>query len=97
MALPELEPISIALYGQETVSYAAQDLASYDLDDDLAAVFRLRDLAGPDRFTSSSITAQDWVDQGLSLVGVDFANESSRPGVSDVWAFSNAESGGLLG
>ncbi len=92
-ALPELEPISIALHGQETVSYAAQDLASYDLDDDLAVVFRLRDPAGPDRFTSSSITAQDWVDQGLFVIGVDFANESSRPGVSDVWAFSNAESG----
>jgi hypothetical protein len=92
-ALPEFEPISISLGDLGTVSYAAQELDAYDADDDLAVVFRLRDPAGPDRFTSSSITAQDWVDAGLSVVGVEFANESSRPGVSDVWAFWHPESG----
>jgi hypothetical protein len=92
-ALPEFEPISISLGDLGTVSYAAQELDAYDADDDLAVVFRLRDPAGPDRFTSSSITAQDWVDAGLSVVGVEFANESSRPGVSDVRAFWHPESG----
>lgn len=92
-ALPELEPIRISLDEPGTVSYAAQTLDAYDADDDLAVVFRLHDPSGADRFTSSSITAQDWVDQGMSLVGVDFANESSRPGVSDVWGFWDPESG----
>lgn len=92
-ALPELEPISIRLDKLGTVSYATQKLDAYDADDDLPVVFRLQDPTGPDRFTSSSITAQDWVDQGLTVTGVDFANESTRPGVSDVWAFWNPESG----
>jgi hypothetical protein len=92
-ALPEFEPISISLGDLGTVSYAAQELDAYDADDDLAVVFRLRDPVGPDRFTSSSITAQGWVDAGLSVVGVEFANESSRPGVSDVRAFWHPDSG----
>ncbi|WP_462320503.1 hypothetical protein [Halochromatium sp.] len=92
-ALAELEPIRISLDDPDTVSYAAQRLDAYDADDDLSVVFRLRDPAGPDRFTSSSITAQDWVEEGLDVVGVDFANEAGRPGVSDVWAFWHPESG----
>jgi hypothetical protein len=92
-ASPQLQPILVSLDDPRTVSYAEQDLARYDQDDDLAIVFRLVDLAGADRFTSSSIEAQGWVSDGLVSAGVDFPNETARPGVSDVRAFVHPDRG----
>lgn len=92
-ALPQLQPVDVSLDDPRTVSYAEQDLDRYDLDDELAVVFRLRDPMGPDRFTSSSIVAQAWVEEGLQAAGVDFPNEMARPGVVDVRAFVHERSG----
>lgn len=92
-ALRQFFPIDLSLDAPRTVSHAAQDLTSYDLDDGLPVVFRLRDPAGPDRLTASSIEAAALVDAGLALAGVDYANETARPGVRDVNAYA-ALSGG---
>src|SRR6059036_29469 len=54
-ALPQLQPVFVSLDHPRTVSYAEQAFERYDLDDNLAVVFRLHDPNGPDRFTSSSI------------------------------------------
>lgn len=78
-------PIAQHLDDPRTVSYAAQTLASYDLDDDLPVVFRLRAADQADILTSSSREADALVDKhGFALVAVEFANETARPGVSDV-------------
>jgi hypothetical protein len=92
-ALPQMQPIWQSLDDPRTVSYAAQSLDQYDDDDDLAVVFRLRDEDGPDRLTSSSIVARAWLQEGLSFVRTDFANEMARPGVADVEEFVHSTSG----
>jgi hypothetical protein len=86
-AVRQLMPIDVSLDDLRTVSYAAQTLDAYDADDELAVVFRLRAPRGPDRFTASSILAKQWVDEGLTMVSVEFANEMARPGVADVFEF----------
>lgn len=86
-ALPQHFPIThrLAPHSPHTVSYAAQTLASYDLDDDLPVVFRLRAEGRADVLTSSSIVANALVThQGYTLAQVPYANEMARPGVSDV-------------
>jgi hypothetical protein len=92
-ALPQLQPVLVSLDDPRTVSYAEQDLDRYDLDDDLPVVFRMREANRPDRFTTSTITAQAWVSEGLHAAGVDFANEMARPGVAEVRAFYRAANG----
>jgi hypothetical protein len=92
-ALPQFQPIFVSLDDLRTVSYAEQSLAHYDDDGDLAVVFRLRDPRGPERFTASSILAREWVDEGSTVVGVEFANEMARPGVLDVEGFVNVSTG----
>jgi hypothetical protein len=76
-----------------TVSYAPQSLDDFDDDEDLPAVFRLSDPQGPDRFTSSSIVARQWVQDGLKFVRTEFANEMARPGVVDVDVFVHSSTG----
>lgn len=78
-------PIAQHLDDPRTINYAAQTLASYDLDDDLPVVFHLRAAGHADILTSSSRDASALIDhQGFALVAVEFANETARPGVSDV-------------
>jgi hypothetical protein len=85
---PQMQEIHISLDDLRTVSFAEQDLYAYDQDDDMPVVFRLRPTDGPDRFTSSSITARQWIDQeGLTYVGIDFPNEMVRPAVFEVRVF----------
>ncbi|MCH8553377.1 MAG: hypothetical protein LAT62_15675 [Natronospirillum sp.] len=84
----QMQVIDLSLDDLRTVSFAEQDLDAYDLDDDMPVVFRLRSADGPDRFTSSSITARLWIDQeGLDYAGIDFPNEMLRPAVSEVRVF----------
>jgi hypothetical protein len=92
-ALPQMQAVDIRLDQPLTVSHAEQDISRYDDDDDHAVVFRIRDPFGPDRFTSSTIVARSWIDEGLQPAGVDFPNEMARPGVSDVIAFVNEKTG----
>jgi hypothetical protein len=92
-ALPQMQIIFQSLDDLRTVSYAAQSLDAYDEDDDLPVVFRLRDPQGPDRLTSSSIVARQWVQAGLSFVRTELANEMARSGVVDVDAFVHGSSG----
>jgi len=92
-ALPQIFTISMSLDFPSTVTYASQDFASYDLDDDLPVVFRLADPNGPDLLTSSSKDASDLINSGYTLKAVEFANETTRPGVLDVNAWFDPLSG----
>jgi hypothetical protein len=85
---PQMQAIQVSLDDLRTVSFAEQDLYAYDEDDDMPVVFRLRPANGPDRFTSSSITARQWInEEALAYVGIDFPNEMSRPAVFEVRVF----------
>jgi len=93
-SLPQMQAIDVSLDDLRTVSYAAQTLESYDADDDLPVVFRLYAPGLPDRFTSSSITADQWInEEGFKIAGVEFANEMLRPGVSEVRGFIRDDGG----
>lgn len=93
-SLPQMQEINVSLDDLRTVSHAAQSLDAYDDDDDLPVVFRLQAPGFPDRFTASSITARQWIDEeDFSLAGVGFANEMLRPGVSEVRAFVREDGG----
>src|SRR5690606_28549953 len=84
-ALPQLFPIAQALDAPQTVSYAAQTLESYDLDEDLPVVFHLQAPGAADILTSNAQHATALIDdEGYALVQVAFANETARPGVRDV-------------
>lgn len=86
-SLAQMQVINVSLDDLRSVSYATQDWEAYDQDDDLPVVFQLSSPGHPDRFTSSSITARQWVEDGFVVDGVKFANEMLRPGVSEVRAF----------
>ena len=92
-ALPQTYAIDMRLDDPGTVSYAAQALSAYDASDTLPIVFRMQDPAGPDRLTGSSNEAVALADAGMAFVAVDFANETARPGVTDVNAYAHAASG----
>lgn len=92
-ALRQFQPVDFGLDGSRTVSYAAQDVAAYDQADDLPIVFRMRPASGPDRLTASSNEAVALLASGYSFAGVDYANETARPGVSDVDAYVSAANG----
>lgn len=84
----QMQDIDVSLDDLRTVNFAEQDLYAYDEDDDMPVVFRLRPTDGPDRFTSSSITARQWIDEdALDYVRIDFANEMLRPAVFEVRVF----------
>ena len=83
--------VEFALQDPATVSWAAQDLASYDSADDLAVAFRLRDpITGEWRVTSSSAQANSLVSSGSwELVDVPFAvnvNDSYATGVVELYS-----------
>lgn len=87
-ALPQVYPIAHSLDQPRTVSYAAQALSHYDLDNNLPVVFRLTAANTPDVLSSDSISANKLVaEQGYTLEHVAFANETDRPGVSPVISY----------
>ena len=92
-AAPQTFAINQALDESGTVSYASQDFANYDLDDDLPVVFWLNDSSGPGRLTASSNETNSLLAAGLTLKSIPFANEAARPGVSDIDAFFNSVTG----
>jgi hypothetical protein len=93
-AAAQMQPIFISLDDQRAVSYAAQDLQAWDDDDDMPVVFRLIASDRPDRFTTSSIQARNWIaDEGLQFADVPFANEMARPGVDAVRVFIREDGG----
>lgn len=88
-ALPATFAITDAIDNPGTITYASQNFASYDLDDDLPVVFRVSSPSGPDQFTTSSNEAASMLAAGSTVKAVEFANETARTGVSDVNAFFN--------
>ena len=92
-ALAQTFAVDLSLDEDRTVSYADQNLNRYDQDDDLPVVLRLRDANGNETLTPSSILATSLIDDGQDLVDIPFANEPDRPGVSDVNAYLNQETG----
>ena len=84
--------VEFALKNPATVSWADQTLASYDLADDLAVAFRLRDpLTGEWRLTSSSSEADRWVKSGdWQLVDVPFAANANDSDVAEVMELRNS-------
>lgn len=85
--------VEFALKDPATVSWADQDLASYDLADDLAVAFRLRDpITGEWRLTSSSSQASSWVNSGnWELVDVPFAANANDSYTADVVELRNSQ------
>jgi hypothetical protein len=93
-AVTQMQPIFISLDDQRAVSYAAQDLEAWDDDDGMPVVFRLIAADRPDRLTTSTIQARQWVaDEGMQFADVPFANEMVRPGVHEVRAFIRGDGG----
>lgn len=91
---PQMQPVFLSLDAQRAVSYAAQDLAAWDDDDDMPVVFRLTAEDASDRFTASSIEARAWIaDEGMQFADVPFANEMMRPGVDEVRVFVRDDGG----
>jgi hypothetical protein len=82
-----MQPTHISLNDLRTVHHTDQHLEHYADDDNLPVVFRLQKPGQPDRFTASSITARQWIADGFSVVGIEFANEMLRPGVFEFRAF----------
>lgn len=84
--------VEFALKDPATVSWADQDLASYDLADDLAVAFRLRDpITGTWRLTSSSSEANSLVNSGTwDLVDVPFAANANDSYTADVVELRNS-------
>lgn len=83
--------IDVSLNDLGTVSYAAQGLASYDLDDGLPVVFRLYDAAtGTHFYTASSNEGNQALALGYVEEGVPFSNEGSHPNLVAVHRFFSA-------
>ncbi len=92
-ALPQTFRIYLSLDSLGTVSWASRDWRDYDLDDDLPVVFRVRETGGAGRLTTSTNDVAALVGGGATAEGVDFANETARPGVSDVQAYREDATG----
>ena len=95
-ALPQTFAVDLSLDEDRTVSYADQNLSRYDQDDDLPVVLRLRQANGDERLTPSSILASSLIDEGQNLVDIPFANEPSRPGVTQVRSYLNLTTGSRI-
>ena len=85
--------VEFALKDPGIVSWADQQLESYDSADDLAVAFRLRDpITGEWRLTSSSSQANNWVNSGeWQLVDVPFAANANDSYVADVVELRNSQ------
>ncbi|GHD43302.1 hypothetical protein GCM10017083_09250 [Thalassobaculum fulvum] len=83
--------IDVSLDDLGTTSYAAQNVADYDADDDLPVVFRLYDPGnGTHLYTASSSEAEAALRTGYVEEGVPFSNEGSAPGLIGVHRFFSA-------
>lgn len=83
--------IDVSLDDLGTVSYAAQRIADYDLDNGLPVVFRLYDSGtGTHLYTSDSREATAALDLGYVEEGVPFSNEGSHPQLASVHRFFSA-------
>ncbi|MFM7674444.1 MAG: hypothetical protein ACKO5F_02400 [Synechococcus sp.] len=79
--------IQQALRDPAVVSWAAQSLNAYDLANDLAVAFRLRDpITGEWQLTASSSDASTLVGEGWELVDVPFSANPNDSFVVDVVA-----------
>ncbi len=84
--------IQQALRDPAVVSWAAQSLESYDLADDLAVAFRLRDpITGEWQLTASSSDASSLVGEGWELVDVPFSANPDDSFVVDVVALRSEQ------
>ena len=85
-------PIDVALDDPATVSYAAQRVSDYDVDDGLPVVFQLIDpVEGTHFYTASSNEAGDMLDAGWQEAGVLFSNEETSTSLVEIHRFYSAD------
>ena len=83
--------IDMSLDDLGTVSYAAQAISDYDLDDGLPVVFRLYDPGtGTHLYTASTLEATSALGLGYVEEGAPFSNEGSHPALAAVHRFFSA-------
>lgn len=91
-AAPQRFDIDIALDDPATVSYAAQNVADYDLADDLAVVFALFDPTdGTHVYTASTNEATSFLEAGWQELGVPFSSEQGGSGPLSIHRLYNAD------